>query len=281
MKRVKHIIEYGLFRVLLGVGSILPRKLAMGFAALIGGTIATLPLSTNERARDNLRRVFPKKDERWIRQTQYDAMISLVKTFFEFASIYTMPNEIFNKMVKYKGLDNLKNNQNALVLTLHLGNWDVICRTMGIYCKKCGNIYRATNNPYVNKYMVSTRAKAGGVQIPKGAKGARELVKFMKDGGVLGMLMDQKMNDGIEATFLGQPAMTAPALAELAHKYNVPVLPIKSIRKEDGTFEVTIEEPVTLKGDTQEDVQLCNDILGVMVKKHPSQWMWAHKRFKN
>ncbi len=55
----------------------------------------------------------------------------------------------------------------------------------------------------------------GGKTVPlfaKGAKGAREALAYVARGGRLGMLVDQKMNDGLEVTFFGQPAMTAPAL---------------------------------------------------------------------
>jgi len=259
---------------------ILPFKIASSLGTLIGGFIATLPIRINELARANIRRVFPKKDEAWVRKVQFHSMISLARTFFEFPKVYTLPTKTFNKLVEYTGMEYLKSNPKALILTAHLGNWDVICRMMGRISENTGNVYRATNNPYVNKYMINMRAKAGGVQIPKGTKGARQIVKLLKTGGLLGMLMDQKMNDGIESTFLGQPAMTAPALAELAAKYDIPVLPISSIRQPDGTFLVTINEPIKMAGNKEQDTQTCNDILSKMIYENPNQWMWVHKRFK-
>lgn len=263
----------------MGLCRILPFKLVDIFASLLGGFIASLPISFNARARANLHRVFPQKDEKWIQQTQYSSMVNLAKTFFEFSSIYNMRIKTFNKMVEYKGLDNLKDVENAIILTAHLGNWDIICKMMGNISKNFANVYRATNNPYVNSYMLKTRSKSGGIQIPKGTKGARQIVKFMKNGGILGMLMDQKMNDGIESTFLGQKAMTAPALAELANKYKVPVIPVSSIRKANGKFVVTVLPALKLNGEKVADTQLCNDTLSKMILDTPNQWMWVHKRF--
>lgn len=277
---MKHLFEYIIFRLLLDLFRLLPFKVIGMFAAILGGFIATLPFSFNVRARSNLKKVFPDKDEKWIQHTQYTSMVNLAKTFFEFSSIYNISDKKLNQMVEYNGLDNLKNNQNAFILTAHLGNWDVICRMMGIYCEHAGNIYRATNNPYVNSYMVNMRAKSGGEQIPKGSKGARKIVKFLKTGGVLGMLMDQKMNDGIESTFLGQPAMTAPALSELAAKFDIPILPVSAIRQKNGKFIVTIDKPIKVTGNKEKDTQKCNDILSDMIYQNPEQWMWVHKRFK-
>jgi KDO2-lipid IV(A) lauroyltransferase len=281
VKKLRHILEYLIFRFFMGVCYFLPIKYIGYLADVIGGFIATLPIKANERARLNLQRVFSDKDANWIRKTQYRSVVNMMKTFFEFSSVYTLSDNKFNQMIEYKGLDNLKNNQNAFVLTAHLGNWEAICRAMSSYCAKAGSIYRTANNPYVDQYIVNMRARVGVRQIPKGSKGARQIVEFFKTGGVLGLLMDQKMNDGIESIFLGQTAMTAPALPTLAAKLDLPVLPISGIRKKDGTFLITVHDPVKMTGDKVADTQACNDILSKMIYQHPEQWMWVHKRFQD
>ena len=135
--------------------------------------------------------------------------------------------------------------------------------------------------------MTNTRGRSGGQLFPKGYKGGRQLVSQLKEDGYTAFLNDQKMNDGIETTFFKQPAMSAPALAQLALKHKLPILPIFCHRTEGGRFVVDIKAPLApeAKGKTTQDkiaalTQCFNDVIEEEVCNHPEQWLWMHKRFK-
>jgi KDO2-lipid IV(A) lauroyltransferase len=111
-------------------------------------------------------------------------------------------------------------------------------------------------------------------------------MKALRDGRHLGMLVDQKMNDGIEARFFGRPAMTAPALALFALKFKCPVVPARVIRKNGARFEVEIQPPLEFpepSGDRQQDIlnltQAVNDRLEEWIREAPEQWLWVHRRW--
>ena len=87
-------------------------------------------------------------------------------------------------------------------------------------------IYRAANNPLVDRMIARFRGAAGEL-IPKGAVAARRAIAVLRRGGHLTMLADQKMNDGIPVPFFGRPAMTASALAVLALRFDCDVLPAR------------------------------------------------------
>jgi lipid A biosynthesis acyltransferase len=57
---------------------------------------------------------------------------------------------------------------------------------------------------------------------------------------------DQKMNDGIPVPFFGRPAMTAPALAVLALRFDCDVLPARVERLAGARFRLTIFPPLPL-----------------------------------
>ena len=121
--------------------------------------------------------------------------------------------------------------------------------------------------------------------IPKGPKGAKMALKALSQGGNLGMLVDQKMNDGIAIPFFGHDAMTAPALAQFALKYNCPIVPIRSERLNGLKFRVTCYPPLqmNLTGDRQTDVLTImtevNKILENWIAEQPAQWLWLHNRW--
>ena len=79
----------------------------------------------------------------------------------------------------------------------------------------------------------------------KGAHGARGAMAHLQAGGFLGMLVDQKMNDGIAAPLFGHPAMTAPAAAAFALRFRCPVVPAHVQRLGPARFRLVCEAPLT------------------------------------
>ena len=122
---------------------------------------------------------------------------------------------------------------------------------------------------------------------PKGPKGSIKMLRALKEGHSLAMLVDQKMNDGIAVPFFGRDAMTAPAIAEFALRYDMPLIPARVIRTQGAHFKATIYPPLTCKktGDTEKDVltimTTVNATLESWIRENPEQWFWVHKRWPN
>jgi KDO2-lipid IV(A) lauroyltransferase len=99
------------------------------------------------------------------------------------------------------------------------------------------------------------------------------------------MLVDQKMNDGIAVPFFGRDAMTAPALAVLALRYDCAVVPIRMQRLKGARFRMISEPPLALPktGDNNADRRALmievNAIVERWVREHPEQWLWLHRRW--
>jgi KDO2-lipid IV(A) lauroyltransferase len=146
-------------------------------------------------------------------------------------------------------------------------------------------IYRAASNPYVNWIFTRGRANDGVELIPKGATGARKALEKLKRGEHIGMLVDQKMNDGISVPFFGVEAMTAPALAAFALKYKCPVVPAHLVRVKGARFRIMFDPPIlfTDTGDRHADVleamTVVNGFLEGWIRERPDHWLWLHKRW--
>ena len=129
------------------------------------------------------------------------------------------------------------------------------------------------------------RAAVEGALIPKGPTGARKLLKSLKAGKHLAMLVDQKMNDGIPVPFFGRDVMTAPALAELALRYDCPVVPARVVRLKGARFLLKVFPPLELikTGNHQADVVAnmaqVNALIEQWVRETPEQWLWLHNRW--
>jgi KDO2-lipid IV(A) lauroyltransferase len=120
-----------------------------------------------------------------------------------------------------------------------------------------------------------------GAYIPKSSKGARDMVRVMQDGGKLGILIDQKYNKGLEVPFFGRPAMTSEAFAQLAQKFECPILPIRVERIKGCHYRVTVYPPMAqVQDDVFQTVKNAHHILEDWISARPGQWLWLHRRWK-
>ena len=176
----------------------------------------------------------------------------------------------------------------AILFSGHIGNWEMLPVAAAAAGVPFHSMYRTIENREIDALLLDLRRRAMRYDVQmfaKGPNGAKQAMKHLMAGGRLGMLMDQKMNDGIEARFFGRPAMTAPALAVLALRLRCPVIPGWVQRLGPARFRVTCEAPLALPdtGDRNVDVgtltQAMNDTLERWIRQRPEGWLWLHRRW--
>jgi Kdo2-lipid IVA lauroyltransferase/acyltransferase len=174
----------------------------------------------------------------------------------------------------------------------HLANWEMLAVVPSAFGIRLSIFYRAARNPLVDAIIVALRHRATGAatgaKVPmfcKGAIGARAAMAHLKAGGYLGMLIDQKMNDGIAAPLFGHQAMTAPAAAAFALRYRCPLVPAYVERLGPARFRLVAEPPLPLpdSGDRHADIAALtaamNACLERWVRRRPEGWLWLHRRW--
>jgi len=127
---------------------------------------------------------------------------------------------------------------------------------------------------------VEALERVGKPVFPRGRRGLADLLRFLKSGGMTALLVDLHVKRGETLSFFGQPAKTALSAAELALKFDAPLVPAYAIRQPDGlSFEIVIEAPVP-PGDPADMMQAVNDSIEAMARRHMEQWFWIHRRWK-
>lgn len=177
----------------------------------------------------------------------------------------------------------------ALMFTGHIGNWEVLPLAAAQLGLGLASLYRPAENKLIDELILGLRrgppAGANVNLFPKGAAGARQTLQHLRGGGFVGLLVDQKMNDGIEARFFDLPAMTASALASMALKFRCPVIPSYTERIGPARIRVTCEAPLPIPdtGDRTQDIraltQSVNDRLESWIRARPESWLWLHRRW--
>ncbi len=275
------VVVYSLFRVL-------PIDVASALGGWFGRAIGP-HLSLSSRATKNLSAAFPEKSPAEIAVIVRGMCDNLGRVAAEYPhlseiNVYDPDGRV--ETIGGENVDLLREDGNAGVFfSAHLGNWEIVSLGATQRGLPLDRVYREANNRLVEWLYQHGRAAVEGALIPKGPAGARLLLKSIKGGNHLGMLVDQKMNDGIPVAFFGRDVMTAPALAELALRYDCPVVPARVTRLKGARFRLTIFPPLELvrTGDRQADVAAnmtqVNAVIEQWVRDTPEQWLWLHNRW--
>jgi len=166
----------------------------------------------------------------------------------------------------------------------HLANWEIAMLAGVQYGIPVAQIYRGGNNPLLDRMIARFRGD-GAELIPKGTVAPRRAIAALRRGTHLTLLADQKMNDGIPVPFFGRLAMTAPALAVLALRFDCDVLPTRVERVDGVRFRLTVFPPLALLQSGEPDADAAalmarvNAILESWIRDRPEQWLWVHRRW--
>ena len=264
---------------------LLPIDVASSLGGWIGRTFGPL-VGATKTARCNLTAAFPEKTPAEIEALIKPIWDNLMRTAFEFPHMATL--DIDGDRVELVGAEHIEalkaGDKSGIFMPVHLANWEVVPLISRHFDLPVHIFYRAPNNPLMVK-LYTKRLTGGGELLPKGAKGARRGLQLLKQGAHLGMLPDQKMNDGIPVPFFGRDAMTAPALAQFALKFDCVVLPTRVERLGGAKFRVTCYPPMAHpdSGDRKADVLAMmtevNAMLEGWIRERPEQWLWVHNRW--
>jgi Kdo2-lipid IVA lauroyltransferase/acyltransferase len=268
------------------------RVLPLDWASGIGGWLARLigpRLGITKRAEENLRRAMPELNEAERARVIRGMWDNLGRVIAEYPHLNQF--RLFDPKGRIEGDDagNILANrdpaQRYIFFSAHYGNWEIAIRTAAQAGFEVTGVYRAPNNPIIDRFMLWARGAEGGELVPKGDIAARKAFGALRQGRALCMLVDQKMNDGIPVPFFGRDAMTAPALAVLALRYDCAVVPIRMLRTKGAHFRMISEPPLVLPktGNAEADRRALmvsvNGIVERWVREHPEQWLWLHRRW--
>jgi len=288
LRRVSYGVEALLFALLLTIFRLLPLRIASAFGGWLGRKIGP-KLKWNRVAQTNLQRAMPEKSAAEHAAILYGLWDNLGRTFAEYPRLGTKAMAArVHTTARGKALmaEVASAAQPTIFISGHLANWEVLPWVAALHQLPLTLIYRYINNPYVERIIHHIRSRYCAGLYPKGRIGATAALKCLREGGALGMLIDQKMNDGIAIPFFGMPAMTAPAAVELALKYNTRLLLVRIIREPDAvSFTIDMEE-VTMDAyradKSAATVALLTEIhrrMEAWIREHPSQWLWVHQRW--
>ncbi len=235
----------------------------------------------------NIRKGFPDINSKNLNNITKLMWNNYGRLFAEYMFIKNFRSGELAKNIQIEGQEILeeiiKSKKQVIFVSGHFSNFEL----MAMYLEKTGiklsTIYRPLNNVFLNRIMEKIREKfICKHQIKKGVGGLKKLISLKKNNYSTALMIDQRVSEGILSDLFNQQALTTTIPAQLAKKFNIPVVPVYIERIKDLNFKISIHDPINFsKKDSVENItHKLNNILGAMILKRPEQWIWSHNRWK-
>lgn len=268
---------------LLALARALPYRARLAFAGwLLRVAVAVVP-DLRLRARANLARVFPDKPLAERRRIARDMADHLGRTAIE-----TMTGDAFRTRADWSEPRGAgwpvferarAEGRGVLLVSGHFGQWEACRGALKARGIECGALYRPLKNRRLERRYRQSLEDFGKPIVNRDRPGLRELVRHLRVGGVIAVLMDQYVNRGLPLDFLGHPAPSGTMIAELARKLDVPMIPVYCTRAPDRLHvAIEFEAPIP-PGDPAAMTQAANHSLAARVRANPEQYLWLHRRW--
>jgi KDO2-lipid IV(A) lauroyltransferase len=270
--------------VVLGLAWAPPRLGA--WAGRRAGDLAWLLLSGRRRVvLENLRRAFGNRPAAELGRIGRGSFQHLGMTAAELcAAAFRAPGPLLAR-VELGGLEHLDaalaRGRGALVVSAHYGNWEILPACIVGAGHRGAVVVRVQGHPLLEALVTRARRKGGYALIDK-RQGLRAILGTLRDGGVVGMLLDQNATraEGLFVPFFGHPASTSRGLALIARRSGAPVLPAFIRRTAPGRHRLEIEPPLPEGGDAAALTARVNAAIEAAIRRAPEQWLWMHRRWR-
>jgi KDO2-lipid IV(A) lauroyltransferase len=270
----------------------LPRRWARAVGAAIGALAFHLLGRLRKTGFRNLQLAYPDLSTTEQTKLLRGVYRNLGYQLAEFCQMSRYTAKRASELIRYEGLEHYlaarEQGRGVLVLTGHLGAWELSSFFHSLSGYPMGMVIRRLDNPLVDRFVNHVRCLHGNRVIHKDDF-ARGLIASMRANETVGILMDTNMTppQGVFVPFFGVEACTASGLARVAQKTGAAVLPGFLVWEESQRRYVLHFGPqvaLAETGDPEQDA-LANTaqftaILEAYIRRYPDQWLWMHRRWK-
>jgi len=253
--------------------------LARRYASLLDRAIPRL----RRVAYRNLQLAMPEADGRAIVDGVFRSIARLLVTFAKLPSIR---KENLARWIRLEGGEHFETARRAgrgvLFATAHLGNWELSAFAHALLAAPMQVVARPLDNPRIDALVEHRRALTGNRLLFK-KDFARGILKALAANQAVGILIDQNSSpeEGLFVNFFGIPACASAGFAKIAAHSGAAVIPGFALwSDEERRYILRFYPPVPITGDVARDTQALQCKLEEVIRTHPDQWLWIHRRWK-
>ncbi|NUO80319.1 lysophospholipid acyltransferase family protein [candidate division KSB1 bacterium] len=290
-KRIKNWLIFQLVRSLIKLVRVLPRRAAIKSFDRLGALAFLLIRKEREKTLRHLRLAFSaQQSEAAIYNLAKNTFRALGRNAAEALRLPQLRRDGFQQLIHFVGREHLDKalgrGRGALCITGHIGCWELMAMFIASHYP-LAVVGAAIYDPRLDELLVREREQAGYRTFSRTASGTRQILRWFREGGVLGILIDQDTRvDGEFVDFFGQLAYTPAGPVVLAERTGVPIVPLAMRMNDDFTHTVEVRPEITLqktgnaRADRIANVAKCSKAVEAFIRAHPTQWVWMHERWK-
>lgn len=212
--------------------------------------------------------------------------VSIARLLVVFARFPRITKENVGEWIRYEGFENFEAARAAgkgvLFATAHFGNWELSAFAHALLAEPLHIVIRPLDDPGVDS-VVEARRRLSGNQLIGKWDAARTILRVLKNGEAVGVLIDQNssLSEGVFVDFFGVQACANAAFAKIAAHSGAAVLPgFAYWSAAESRYVLRFYPAVEITGDAAADTQRLHSLLEQVVREHPDQWLWIHRRWK-
>lgn len=268
--------------------ALLPLAWIHGLAVPLAAVLAWLPWRKHAVVRRNLETCFPNLSAGERHQLERRQRIELLRLAGELGALSHWSASRLDKHIRSdSGFELVEQaiaeGRGVLLVSGHLGNWEILNLELSRRLPMA-TLYLAPESPGLDRFITRARSRFGGRMIASGSAAMRELLRQIRDGGVVGIAADiqPKQGEGVFVPFFGVPALTMTLVNRLARKTGCAVIFCRAERLPDGAgwrmYFDRASDNIT-GDDPAQALEEMNDWLAASIRRQPAQYLWIYKRF--
>jgi KDO2-lipid IV(A) lauroyltransferase len=292
-KRIKYTVLYWLVRSLIFTANAIPRKTWLKFCGFLGRIAYIVVGDARKLTIAHLKIAYgSERSEKEILSMSKKVFRMLGRNAGEiFRAIKVKTLDDLDKILITHGYENFERarekGKGVMFLTCHIGAFDLQITNMSLRGLKPNIIGTPLKDERLNELLFDYRNAYGAVAVQRGKETLR-LIKALKSAGQVAILIDQdtKVKSRF-VDFFGKPAATPVGAAILAIKTGCAVVPTYVYLDETDWKQhmyILPEIPTIVTGDDEHDMvantKVYNQFIEDTIRKHPTQWVWMHERWK-
>lgn len=264
---------------------------AAPIGSAIGRALGLLDRPHCRIVRRNLAFAYPDMDESQRRRLEGRVFRNYGISLFELFQMGFMQPEDVARRMRFYGLENFREallrRRGVIAVSAHLGSWELGMQALPcVFGMHLTAVAKKFKSNFVENWIHSVRTRFGNAILYK-KDSLADMTQILRRGGILAILIDMaRRKDGVDVRFYGRKATATPAVAMLALRCRAAVLPTFSLREPDGRIGIHAEPEIEmrrtrdLRADLVTNTQRITDVVEGMVRRHPEQWFWLMRRWK-
>jgi KDO2-lipid IV(A) lauroyltransferase len=264
---------------------------AAPIGSAIGRALGLLDRPHRRIVRRNLAFAYPDMDESQRRRLEGRVFRNYGISLFELFQMGFMRPEDVARRMRFYGLENFREallrKRGVIAVSAHLGSWELGMQALPcVFGMHLTAVAKKFKSNFVENWIHSVRTRFGNAILYK-KDSLADMTRILRSGGILAILIDMaRRKDGVDVRFYGRKATATPAVAMLALRCRAAVLPTFSLREPDGRIGIHAEPEIemrrtrNLRADLVTNTQRITDVVEGMVRRHPEQWFWLMRRWK-